>query len=277
MLRKLKITILAIATVLVGVISATPAFAATNDDVISAIDSFYSTANALFGDLDWDDGEQVASVANAYAATAGETFDKLSLLAHISDDSGLSIYIKDVADAIKGQQDIYERIALTFESGATKLDEEIELLMYEDKESEQQLSTAIDNYNEYLGSGSDFLYILYSVLFYISIGLVLISLGIFADNLRKKDKKHEELFAAAKGLIGSAVIALIGSGITFFWYKAVSESSEGGTYTILYGPILAGYIAFVSGLVQYLRVHFRIKREGADKTKTTTPSAAPIK
>jgi hypothetical protein len=266
MLKKLKITILAVAALLIGVVSAPAALATTNDDVIATMDAFYSESNALFNGLDWDDGAQVVSVSNAYIVAISETIDNLNALARTSDDSGLSVHIREIANALARQQDIYERIALAFENGATRLDEEIRALITEDQESEQQIAAVIDEYNRYLDSGTDFLYVLYSVLFYVSIGLVLISLGILIDNLRKKDKKHEELFAAAKKLIGSAAVALIGSGITFFWYKAVSERPEGGEYTILYGPILIGYIAFFGGLVQYFRVYLRIKREGANKT-----------
>lgn len=63
-------------------------------------------------------------------------------------------------------------------------------------------------------------------------------------------------YARRRGLIQvliGAVIFVIGLAITIGTYHAASTSSSGGTYFVAYGPMIAGLIAVVRGLITLAR------------------------
>jgi hypothetical protein len=64
-------------------------------------------------------------------------------------------------------------------------------------------------------------------------------------DMRAQDRK-----AAVKQMVIGAVVALVGLIITVVTYKA---ASGGGHYVVAWGPAIFGLVAFVRGLVAYLK------------------------
>lgn len=110
------------------------------------------------------------------------------------------------------------------------------------------LNSAIDSYNSVAATGDDYgpLYIGLSILFGI------ISLAIFFSNRKPAVTGTEQEKAEAKrNLFRSSLWPTIGAIVTTIWYYA---TPAGGTYYVLWGPMLIGAFYFLSALGTYFKV-----------------------
>ena len=268
-LNKLKIIILTFTALFIGAISAQPVAASTFSDINSVMDTLSSKTDAIFDHIYCGDSEQYLSAVDQYIDLLAENIDKLNDISKRADSIGLIPYVDNITAAVSEIRTAYIDEAEAIRSGAADSCDEVPDV----DAAFLHLNAAIDNFNEYISDNpdatnihdGDSTYVLYAALFYISIGFVVVSLGILINNLRKKgQQKYKELFDASKNLLIAAALALAGSGVTFFEYKSTTIGEE---YTVFYGLIIVGYLIFFYNLYQYIRISLGTKKEG---TKTAT-------
>ena len=82
--------------------------------------------------------------------------------------------------------------------------------------------------------------------------------------------------SGAKSMIGGAIALAIGVTITVVTYSNASNSSSGGRYFVLWGPMLFGFIYFVQGLYNFVKGNAALRDAGpAPAVSASPPSAAP--
>lgn len=96
---------------------------------------------------------------------------------------------------------------------------------------------------------------------------VLITIGSFVwAFVLGKDVKRPELKAARRSVALNSLAPLAGAGIT--WGTFALASNNGGRYTIMYGLVIVGFIAFGKAIFEYIKL-----TKGAQPPTQTPPSA----
>jgi hypothetical protein len=228
------------------------AAASTTDELYEITNNLVDTYNRVFEDMDADDYDFEGAM-QAYIDVLSTSETDIEKVLNKNKNKGLKEPVESILASVK-ELHVSSKGLLT----AHINDDEASFDTYFDRYDAafDAYDAAIDVYNQYLVDNPETdnnLYVVYQWLFYGAL-ILLAGSGLLLFNIKQKpesDAKTAQLQAAKKLLIGAA-IATIGSAITYFWYKA-AMASEDGTYYIVYGPIIIGYISFFSGLFGYIK------------------------
>ncbi len=120
-----------------------------------------------------------------------------------------------------------------------------------------------DKYNTYVQdhpeeSGDSLLHVYLGLL----IASALISFGALAFWLRTGavvgDTLAQQLRKLRQQIFIVSLLPLLGSAVTYFWYR-YTITHNGGTYYVLYGPVIFGFIVFFQQLIGYRKTVKRIQ------------------
>ena len=94
-----------------------------------------------------------------------------------------------------------------------------------------------------------------------------------ASNFQRTAARSQKS-SGAKSMIFGGIAVAIGVTITVVTYSNASNSSSGGRYFVLWGPMLFGFIYFVQGLYNFVKGNAALRQAGpAPVTPASPPSA----
>lgn len=221
------------------------AFADTGSDVIQRVDTDISVLNNLLSAV--ENQATAEGVADAFLSGIPSVVQRL--------EQSSSFYENVIASETDTElRNIVSNINADVETLTADLSTIQNAIYYGDESS---YSTALDNYDNHIDSlnghieelngnlgVADYSWLIWPFLLSIVISISLFIMSRGSPVLPAEQLRNQFEFQLFK----TSLWPLFGSGITYIWYIM---TPPGGTFYVLYGPILVGFFVFFKGLYYY--------------------------
>lgn len=127
----------------------------------------------------------------------------------------------------------------------------------------QAMGAAIDDYNSYLKAHPEAghpLLVFYLVLMILSVAIAIAALAFWlqADG---RDPVSATLKRLRYAMLMASILPVVGSAVTYFWYRYAIV--HGGSYFVLWGPVVLGFVVFLTRVNTYRQVSGRLRAQQA--------------
>jgi len=287
-IRHLRLAAVASAVaVLIGLGSAAPAFAASQDDLSAAdsqlgdaVDTLIDVVNASSSTAD-----DIVSGVDAFVTDAQDVADQFQQAADSASDASIKGFSNDFAaetrSLITAAQDLSTSVKNQDQTAYGNAIDDFNA-------AADAYSATADEYNQYLEdnpvASGDTVYGIWFTLLIIAIVLLIASI-VFAVVAKRhqgalppktgKDGKTKQTTLAGlrRNLIIWSAVFVVGAAIPFVQYWILVHNG-GDSYYIFWYPLAAGAILFVVSVVQYLVATVRIRANGSAPLLADAPPAA---
>ncbi len=243
-----KIITLILLIIVLFSISSISVNASMGGDIIQRVDSDISTLNNLINSVENKKDSQIAlTTLDANIPSALQHLDESSSFYQLKITEATDMELKRIIGNIN------ENI-LSLKSDLSQVKQAI------DTQDKDLYTSALNNYDAHIANLNSYIKELnnnqgaidYSWLLWPFLVAIIISVVLFVISRGNPILPAEQLRNQFEfELFKSSLWPLFGSGISYIWYLM---TPPGGTFYVLYGPILIGFFVFFKGLYTYLTV-----------------------